>query len=134
MKSAVVKLGVGGNNGNMNLFLALFWLLCAALLLAYEHYIGGLSRVRVGNFDFSRAWLMITAALMLAAYNLWRWRRLSAYRLQQRLLEIDRVNQERKRRRQPTEPAGPPDPNFNFTDEPPAPSNRGITDQPPSRN
>jgi hypothetical protein len=134
MKSAVVKLGVGGNNEDMNLFLALFWLLCAALLLAYEHYIGGLSRVRVGNFSFSRAWLMITAALMLAAYNLWRWRRLRAYRLRQRVLDIDRANQEWERRRHSTTPAKTPDPNFNFTDEPPPPSHRGITDQPPSRN
>ncbi len=118
----------------MNLFLALFWLLCAALLLAYDHYIGGLSRVRVGNLSFSRAWLMITAALMLAAYNLWRWRRLRAYRLRQLLLEIDRANQERERRRHSTTPTKTPDPNFNFTDEPPAPSNRGLTDQPPSRN
>jgi hypothetical protein len=118
----------------MNLFLALFWLLCAALLLAYEHYIGGLSPVRVGNFRFSRAWLMITAALMLAAYNLWRWRRLRASRLRQRLLEIDRANQEWERRRHPTTSAKMPDPNFNFTDEPPPPSPRGITDQPPSKN
>jgi hypothetical protein len=117
----------------MNLFLALFWLACAAVLLVYEYYIGGLSRVRVGNMSFSRTWLMITASLMLAAYNLWRWRRLRASRLRQRMLEIDCANREWERRRR-TELAGPPDPNFNFTDAPPAAPERGITDQPPSNN
>ena len=117
----------------MNLFLALFWLICAVALLAYEFYIGGgRSRVQVGNISFSRTWLMIAAALMMAAYNLWRWRRLRTYRLRQRSLEIDRAKREWGRRR--TERTEPPDPNFNFTDESPPPPNRDITDQPPSNN
>ena len=117
----------------MNLFLALFWLACAAVLIAYEHYIGGRSRVLIGNISFSRTWLMVITALMLAAYNLWRWRRLRAYRLRQRFLEIDRANREWERRRR-AEAAGPPDPNFNFTDQPPNQPDRSITDQPPSNN
>jgi hypothetical protein len=130
-KTAVVKAGVRVDNKRMNLFLALFWLICAALLLAYEHYVGATRfRVHIGGYSFSYAWLM----LFLVLYNLKRWRYERSKRAKQRQQEIARAQAEGGRRHRSTAPAGPPDPNFNFSDEPPPPTNRGITDQPPSNN
>ncbi len=115
----------------MNLFLALFWLVCAAVLLAYEQLIGGTPfRIRWRGYSFSYAWLM----LALVLYNLRRWQSHRASRAMQRAAEIAHANQEWKERRPSAAPAGPPNPNFNFTDEPPPPSRRDITDQPPSSN
>jgi hypothetical protein len=114
----------------MNLFLALFWLLFAVVLVAYEQLIGEtVFRIRFGGANISGAWLM----LGLGLYNLARWWSVRAYRAEQRALEIARASREREmRRRFPSELPGPPDPNFNFTDEPPPA--RGVTDQPPSNN
>lgn len=130
-KIPVVKAAVRRDNKSMNLFLALFWLVCAAVLLAYEHFIGGAGvRIRLGDSSFSGAWLM----LVLALYNLVRWWGNRSYREEQRKLEIARARQEWERRRHSTAPPSPPDPNFNFTEGPSPPSNRSITDQPPSNN
>jgi hypothetical protein len=130
-KTAVVKAGVGRNNDNMNLFLALFWLICAVMLLIYEHYVGpAYYRMWVKGHDFSWTWLM----LLLVLYNLHRWWWMRSYRAKQRAAEISRANEKWQQRRHPTDAAQTPDPNCNFTDEPPPPSNRGITDQPPSEN
>ncbi len=129
-KTAVVKDDVGAENNKMNLFLALFWLVCAAVLLAYEQFIGRAPfRIRLGGYSFSYAWLM----LALVLYNLKRWRSHRTYRAMQRAAEIAHANQEWKKRLHSAAPTGPPDPNFNFTDEPP-PSRRDITDRPPSSN
>jgi hypothetical protein len=115
----------------MNLFLALFWLLCAVVLFAYEQFIGQATfRIRLGDGNLSAAWLL----LVLGVYNLVRWWAGRSYRAEQRALEIERANREWERRRRPTEPSTPLDPNFNFTDEPAPPPNRNITDQPPSNN
>jgi hypothetical protein len=130
-KTTVVKAAAGIDNNSMNLFLALFWLICAALLLAYEHFVGTTRfRLHVGGYSFSYAWFM----LVLVLYNLKRWRYERGRRDKQRLQELARAQREWDRRRHSTTPSGPPDPHFNFTDEPPPPSNRGITDQPPSKN
>ena len=130
-KTAVVKLADGIDNIRMNLFLALFWLICAALLLAYEHFVGATRiRLHVRGYSFSYAWLM----LVLVLYNLKRWRYERNHRAKQRLLEVARARSEWDRRRRSTTPFSPPDPNFNFTEESPPPSNRGIIDQPPSKN
>jgi hypothetical protein len=129
-KTAVVKSGDGGNNDNMNLFLALFWLICAVMLLAYEHYVGPTRfRLWLGRQDYSYAWLMF----LLVLYNLHRWHWIRSYRAKQRAAEIARALAEQERHHHSTTTAKTPDPNFNFTDEPPPPP-RGITDQPPSRN
>ncbi|HEY7329766.1 MAG TPA: hypothetical protein VH592_19180 [Gemmataceae bacterium] len=115
----------------MNLFLALFWLICAVMLLVYEHHFGPAAyRMRLGGYNLSWAWLLF----LMVFFNLHRWRRMRFYRARQRAAEIARANEEREQRRPSTAIAKTPDPNFNFTDEPPAPSNRGITDQPPSKN
>jgi hypothetical protein len=130
-KTAVVKVTAAEDNKSMNLFLALFWLVCAAVLLAYEHFMGVTRfRIHLGGYSFSYAWLM----LALVLYNLKRWRAVRAYRAKQRQRELARAQSEWERRRHSTTPPSPPDPNFNFTDEPPPPSHRGITDQPPSSN
>ena len=113
----------------MNLFLALIWLVCAVVLLAYEHYIGETRfRLHMGDTSFSAAWLM----LVLAVYNLVRWWSSRSYRAEQRAAELAQAKREWERHRRHSEPAGPPDPNFNFTDQPPTSPERGITDQPPS--
>ena len=100
----------------MNLFLALFWLVCAVVLLAYEQLIGGERfRVPLGRFSFPGVWLM----LALTLYNVVRWWIYRSYRAKQRAVEIARANEEWERRRHVAAPSQPPDPNFNFTAEPP---------------
>jgi hypothetical protein len=113
----------------MNLFLALFWSICAVMLLVYEHTVGPSNfRMRVAGHNFSWAWLM----LLLVLYNLQRWWRIRSYRAKQRALAFARNYQESKGQRRSATPAGVPGPNFNFTNEPPASSDRGIKDQPPA--
>jgi len=130
-KTAVVKLAAGIDNECMNLFLALFWLICAALLLAYEHFVGSTRfRLHVQGYSFSYAWFM----LVLVLYNLKRWLYERNFRAKQRQRDLARARSEWDRRHRSTAPLCPPDPNFNFTNEPPPPSNRGITDRPPSNN
>jgi hypothetical protein len=115
----------------MNLFLTLFWALCAVVLFAYEQFIGEAKfRIRVGASSFSAAWLM----LALSLYNVARWWGNRSYRAEQRAIEIARANREWEERRGHRQPAEPPDPNFNFTDQPPTTPSSGITDQPPSSN
>jgi hypothetical protein len=129
-KTRVVKVGVAVDNDDMNLFLALFWLMCAAVLLAYQQFLGGQGfRIRWGGINLPAEWLM----LALALYNVVRWWSNRAYREELRRVEIARARSEWERRRHHSQPAEPPDPNFNFTDEQP-PTNRGVTDQPPSNN
>lgn len=130
-KTAVVNAGVDRDNNRMNLFLALFWLICAALLSAYEHFVGVTRfRLHVYGYSFSYAWLM----LVLVLYNLKRWHFERNSRARQRQQDLARARSEWSRRHHSTTPSGPPDPNFNFTDEPLPPTHRGITDQPPSDN
>lgn len=82
-KTAVVKSGGGGNNKDMNLFLALFWLICAVMLLVYEQTIGPTRfRLWLGNHDFSYAWLM----LLLVLYNVKRWWWIRSSRAKQRAI------------------------------------------------
>lgn len=128
-KNSVVKTRGAMDNTFMNFFLALLWLIAAIVLLVYEHYLGDTRfRFRVGDSTFSVAWLM----LLLTLYNFARWWSSRAHRSERRAERIRRENQEWRHRF--PEPAGPPDPNFNFTDAPPAVPDRGITDQPPSNN
>lgn len=84
-KTTIVKSGGNRNNENMNLFLALFWLICAVMLLVYEQTIGPTRfRLRLGGHDFSYAWLM----LLLVLYNLKRWWWIRSYRAKQRDLSL----------------------------------------------
>jgi hypothetical protein len=113
----------------MNLFLALFWLICAVMLLAYEYHFGP-ARYRMPLVNCSWAWMLF----LMVLYNLHRWHWLRSYRAKQRAAEIARANEAREQRHPSTAITKTPDPNFNFTDEPPPPSHRGISDQPPSKN
>jgi hypothetical protein len=114
----------------MNLFLALFWLICAVMLLVYEQTVGPTNfRMHIAGRDFSWAWLM----LLLVLYNLRRWWRIRSYRAKQRALTFARDFEQSKRPRHSTASAGSPDPNFNFTNEPSPASDRGITDRPRSK-
>jgi hypothetical protein len=111
--------------------MAMLWSLSAVVLFAYEHFVGeARRRLRWGDDSYSVAWVM----LVLALYNLVRWWSRRSYRADQRMLEIDRAKREWEMRRRHSEPAGPLDPNFNFTNEPPSPANPNDTDQPPSKN
>ena len=77
----------------MNLFLALFWLICAVMLLVYEHHVGPTRfRLVLGNYDFSYAWLM----LLLVLYNLQRWWRIRACRAKLRAAEPARAQGRRR--------------------------------------
>ena len=117
----------------MNLFLALFWLICTVLLLVYERTVGPTRfRLWLGNHDFSYAWLMV----LLVLYNLHRWQWLRSYRAKQRAAEGARAHAGAKGQRRPasSDPAQLPDRNLAFPDEPPPLSPRDIPDPPPSQN
>lgn len=79
----------------MNLFLALFWLICAVMLLVYEQTVGPTGfRLGRGKYNFSYAWLMF----LLVLYNLHRWRWMRSYRAKQRAIEAAFAKEERERR------------------------------------
>ena len=126
-KTAVVKSTAARDNNSMNLFLALFWLICAVLLLAYEHFVGVTRfRLHFRGYNFSYAWFI----LLLVLYNLKRWRYERNKRARQRLKDLDFSHARQKWQRHRSTP--PPDPNVNFTDQPSPPTEDGITDPPPS--
>jgi H+/Cl- antiporter ClcA len=109
----------------MNLFLALFWLLCALMLLAYEQTAGPTRfRLWIGNQPFSYAWLMF----LLVLYNLYRWWWMRSYRAKQRAAAITRAEEERQRRRHSTAATETFEPHRPSTDEPSAPTDHGIPD------
>ena len=115
----------------VGLFVGVVCLLCSVILLAYDKFMGGaMLRVRLGHIPISLGWLV----MVLAVYNLLRWGGSRRSTAKQRALEMAWSSREWETRRHPTEPLKPCDPNFNFTDEPSPPPNRGITDQPPSSN
>ena len=113
----------------MNLFLALFWLICALMLLIYEQYTGDVKfRVHIRGISFSYVWPM----LLLVLYNLQRWWRMHAARAKQSSLTKMRSDREWRRRFRDHEADRPLDPNLNFTDEPSPTGSRDITEQPKS--
>jgi hypothetical protein len=121
-KTRVVKFRTGGDNGIMNLFLALFWLICAVMLLVYEQMVGPTRfRMDIAGHHFSWAWLM----LLLVLYNLKRWWQIHSERVRRRAAATARANEERERLRHSKILAETPDPNFHFFDEPPPPSKCG---------
>jgi hypothetical protein len=82
----------------LNLVMAVFWLVVGGLLLGWQWLHPENRRLTIFGTGISIGWL----ALLLALYDLVRWR------------------QERRLTRRQTPPAAVPDPNFNFTDQPPA--------------
>jgi len=111
----------------INLFLALFWFILGVVLIAYHAFTGD------KNFLFggiSTGWL----ALFLCLYNVIRWWAVSSatsHRKAEQLAEAARLRNAQRRYR---DAATEPDPNFNFTDQPPPDRPRNITDVPPSSN
>src|SRR5262249_45250070 len=99
---------LAGRGGVMNLILAILWLIGAAALFAYESQPGD-QRVRIRGTDLSMGWLL----LALALYNFARWFSTRSARAAQRTTWEGRVRRFRERRDEP------PDPNFDFTREPP---------------
>ena len=127
METSVVNQAVGRKNNSMNLFLALFWLVCAVLLFVYEQYVGDSRfRIRIGTSSFSYIWPM----LVLVLYNLKRWWSVRSYRAALRMQQATRTSREWRRRFHATEPSVSHDPKLNFTDESPSTDNPGITDSP----
>jgi len=111
----------------MNLFLALFWFLCALMLLVYEQFTGDVKfRIHFRGYSISYVWPM----LFLVLYNLQRWWRIRAARSKQAALTKMRGDREWLRRFRADQPDRPLDPNFNFTDEPSPSTPRDMTDQP----
>jgi len=108
---------------NFNLFLALGWLVFGAWLLVME-YAGNSPAGRIPGTNVSVAWFV----LALFVYNLARWysTRVAA---QRRAVEAELAWQRRLEARSQERRDLPPDPNFQFTDEPPRPG--PITRQPP---
>ena len=107
-KTPIVRNGAAKDNEGMNLFFALFWLVCAVGLLAFEHAVGPTAFHR--EMGFSETWLM----LAFAVYNLVRWWSGRAYREKQRAILPSRSVRKRSSRGGTSEP---PDPNSDFTEE-----------------
>jgi hypothetical protein len=107
----------------MNLLLALVWLLGGIVLLAYQYFTGD-KVLYIRGTNLSVGWLL----LALALYNLLRWWQVRSYQMQRR----EEMLFETQRRLRTMPPPREPDPNFNFTDEPPPGPNPNLTDRPPS--
>jgi hypothetical protein len=112
---------------NINLILALAWLAGAVALFIYEHQTGERHLIISGT-DLSIGWLLVALSL----YNLARWVSTRSSRAAQRALQEAHAQRYRATHR-PERRDEPPDPNFNFTDEPP-PGTPGRHDHPPSDN
>jgi hypothetical protein len=105
----------------MNLILAIVWLVGAAVLFAYERQTGN-PWLRIRGTDLSLGWLL----LVLGLYNLARWVSIRSGQAARRAMQQAQDQRQqparfRQRREQP------PDPTFDFTNEPPP-----TGDRPPS--
>jgi hypothetical protein len=113
-----------------NLILAAIWLAGAVVVFVLQALQGEDAPLFVNLFGqrFSVAWFM----LVLTLYNLahW-WARRAALAERRALRAAWEREQLHNARRAPAEGGKEPDPNFRFTDEPPAPS---VPDQPPAPN
>jgi hypothetical protein len=98
---------------NLNLFLAVFWLVLGAGLVVW-HWLDPQSQfLRIRGTDWSPGWF----GIVLALYNLVRWYSIRSSYLQRQALQEQWQRfqeRERERLREPVEP----DPNFNFNDAP----------------
>jgi hypothetical protein len=113
----------------MNLFLAVFWLLLGVSLVTWQQLTGDRRYyLPLAGTEVSYAWL----AFVLTVYNLVRYAGVRAARARRREAQLaDALRERRDRSRDQTAPAGPPDPNFIFTDDPPRPPDPRLTDRPP---
>lgn len=102
----------------INVFLTICWLVLGLYFLLYEHLNGEPLRYRLPIGGINPGWLAILFAAFNAYRGFWNWwyrRR----RRQQRAEEEEFRRQFERRHERPREPAGPPDPNFIFTERPP---------------
>jgi transposase len=102
----------------MHFFLALFWLVLGMGVLVWHARTGDpRGRLPFREYPISYGWFM----LVLSLYNLVRWRRDRLWKLRQReVREQERIALAARRPgRHRTEVQEPPNPDFNFTDEPP---------------
>jgi hypothetical protein len=109
--------------GNVNLILGLAWLAIGVWMLWADYTGQGLGwRIRFFP-ELSVGWLL----LVLALYNFVRWYSIRAG--QRARAEEERAAWLRRAPRRRDREDVTPDPNFQFTDEPPPPDN--LTDRPP---
>jgi hypothetical protein len=84
----------------MNLFLALFWLVFAAVLLGMEWLLPAGPRYRIWGTNLSIGWV----GLVLGVYNLVRWWSNRLYRAEQRALQQTVRRSRRRGGREASEP------------------------------
>lgn len=118
----------------MNLILALVWLVVGVGILAWQYLAPDDPRalrliIHIGDIPpFSAGWV----ALLLAAYNVVRWWLRRMYLEQVRTLRAAEEEWRQKwRPRERTERPETPDPNFDFSNQPPAPPNSPEPGQQP---
>ncbi len=101
----------------MHFFLFLFWLLLGVGVLAWHARTGDLrGRLPLRDYPISYGWFM----LMLSFYNLVRWYRDRRWSIRRReRQEQERIAEAARRLSRRPEAKEPPNPDFNFTDQPP---------------
>ncbi len=113
----------------MHLILGILWLTAGLVLIGWEWYTGS-TRLLIRGTEISASWMLP----LLAIYNFVRWYSARAYRTSQRELFNERAARLRevRYRDRPEQP----DPNFDFTNKPPAPlpPPGNVTDRPPGSN
>ena len=114
---------------NYSLIAAIFWFLFGVGWLAAAWTTGDqLPVIHLGGLAIPPGWV----ALLLCGYNLIRWW-LRPRRQAQDALEAS-LEARRRLHRSEERPHGPPDPTFNFTDQPAPTQNPPRIDPPPSMN
>jgi hypothetical protein len=114
---------------NYSLIAAIFWFLFGVGWTATAWATGDrLPVIHLAGMEFSPAWV----ALLLCGYNLVRWW-LRPRRRQPDALEAN-LEARRRMHRAEERPQGPPDPNFNFADQPAPGEKTPRIDPPPSPN
>jgi hypothetical protein len=108
-----------------NLALAFVWGVGGVVLIVYHSLTDDpRGRIQLVSGNLSLGW----AALLISLYNLARYWAYRANQAEKRAMAINQARVRHKHER-PREPYGEPDPNFNFTDEPP-PKRDGISEPP----
>ncbi len=100
----------------LNLLMAGFWLIVGGLLLGWQWLHPENRRLTILGTGISIGWM----AFLFGLYKLARWWSGRSFIQHREALDKTRLAQRLPEERRPTQPAATPDPNFNFTDEPPA--------------
>jgi len=115
--SPALARGISTESRFMNGFLAVVWLLVGVGLIVYHATTGDPTfTFPLADHRVSVGWV----ALVLAIYNLARAWALRSYRLEEWTRQMAQLSRDRDRRWEDRrKPPSDPDPNFNFTDDPP---------------